>query len=371
MAHGRAEENDKSDGDEDFCSDGEFQLDASTEPSQAHKSESTAIAADEADDDELPECAVCTDAVWEPIKLPLCGHVFCRACISEVVRRSSSHLIAEGNETEGNGDGGGPRCPLCRHPILATTPAGTPRVDQWLAQAPVDAVLERRLSDKFPEIWERRRAEAELRAASKFTVLVGNRVIPPARGADPDEVRWTIFVEVLAPSGWAERPAPRGAAAGGAAHRSEGASSAAGGSSGAAAATNAHATAGGAQAAANAAVTHMLVQCMRVTLPEEQTPGGSGGGCGGYVEIEDAPYELRGVADRNHGEFAAPVVVFWQRRLKLPPLAVDLSLSLQPGGSVTRHEMSLAEGLTLSRVLERTRPKAVVGVGTAAESRIY
>ena len=317
------------------------------------------------DEEEPPECAVCTAALpGSQSSCPSCSHVFCRACIAEVVRRSSSSSLIE---PEAHVAEPQPRCPLCRHPILAPAAAGTPSVTHWLAQAPVEATLERRLSEKFPLTWQRRQAEAMLRAASSITVCIGNRIAPRARRADPDEVRWTLFVEVVAPPGWAERP-PRKESRAAAESLSDGSRAAPGIPDGASTSSASQ------QSAANAAVTGMLVQCVRVILPEDQLPdGGAGGseGCGGYAEIEDAPYELRGLASRSMGEFTAPVVVFWQRRLKLPPLSVEHRLSFQPDGTSTTHEVVLPNGLTLSRVLDRTRPKAIIGVGTASETRVY
>ena len=302
-------------------------------------------------DEEPPECAICTDVYWEPVRLPACGHVFCRGCVAEVVRHGSAHTDSV-------------RCPLCRLNMLADADATVPT--QWIAELPIESELERTLRSEFPQAWERRRAEVELRAACSITVLIGNRVVLPARAGE--DARWSIFVEVVAPHGWSERPTRGGGGGGGGGvggggEGGCGGGGGIGGGGGASGARSSHAAAG------NAAVTGMLIQCVRITLPEEQTPEGEGGD--GFVEIEDAPYELRGLADRVSGEFTAGVVVFWQRRLKLEPLTLEHRVRLCEGGVVGRHEVPLPNGLTLARVVERTKPKARVGVGSAHESLVY
>jgi hypothetical protein len=314
-----------SDDDDAWLSDGDFELDDSAPPS----SSSQAVLTCEIDG-EPPECAVCTDMFWQPVRLPACGHIFCRHCVVEVERRGSNY---ENGPTA-------TRCPLCRQAILDAGGAEEGQTtSQFLAGLPVDEALESRLRHAFPEVWQRRQAEAELRTACSMAVCVGNRIGTPARRSSPDdEVSWTIFVEVAAPAGWSERH-PRSSGGGG------------GGGGG--------------------GITGRLVECVRVVLPAEQTPEGSGLG-DGYVEIDDAPYELRGLAAPGElGEFTATVQVFWQRRLKVPPLAVQHRVRLREGGSAASHEVALPNGLTLARVLERTRPKAIVGVGTANESRVY
>ena len=129
---------------------------------------------DDGDDGEEPECSVCFDALWEPIRLPTCGHIFCRACLAEVCRR------------------GAQRCPLCRRDLPGSS-------SSWnLIDAPIVAEIETRLREHFHETWERRRAEAELRTACSISFCVGHR-------RTGDLVH--LLVAVTPPNGWRPRRA--------------------------------------------------------------------------------------------------------------------------------------------------------------------
>ena len=53
-------------------------------------------------------CAVCTDLLEDPITLKACEHMFCRACIDEVIRTGES------------------RCPVCRTRFSSPTDVTIP-----------------------------------------------------------------------------------------------------------------------------------------------------------------------------------------------------------------------------------------------------
>ena len=77
-------------------------------------------------------------------------------------------------------------------------------------------------------------------------------------------------------------------------------------------------------------------------------------------------------AASSEGSFAAVVQINFKKRLQLPPTQLDLDVSLQPGAETrAQYSVALRGGLTLQRVLERTLPKARVGVTSATESRVY
>ena len=305
--------------DDDCCSSGDFELEVAARP------ECNEVAPDDSEvGDEPAECAVCTDALFEPVRLPMCGHVFCRHCIGEVMRRSGS--VA---------DGSGARCPLCRQ-SLATISA------QWLAAAPVEALLERELRVRYPETWERRHAEAELRHASCIPLVIGSRADTDVAGGSRLPAT-TLFVEV--------RPATSPAVA---------------------------------NPAAGGMVAAMLIDSVRFTLAHR------GGVDDVVTEVEVPPFELALRTLLRADECVALVEVVWKRRLRLSPMSFEHRFShaasqnaqpiAQPSAEVTGgatrhgsslHQISLPEGLTLARLLARTRPKARVGVGTALESHVY
>lgn len=271
------------------------------------------------DDDDEPECAVCADAIWDPVRLPVCGHAFCRACLYEIIRR---------------GDG---RCPLCRSALPLSATEATATMPPWLANAPPVAALERRLSERFPETWERRRAEAELRAASAITLLVGHRGEArtlAAAAASDGRCRFMLFAEVVPPRGWRPRRA------------------------------------GGPSASA------LLIEMVRVGLPPNGAAWAADAPDGGEAvdgAVHDAPFELRCEAWGVAGTAHATLEVVWKRRLGLPPTTIQHAVELgasAPSGAA-RHEVRLPEGLTLARFLERQRPVARIGVGSRLERDIF
>ena len=255
-------------------------------------------------DDEPEECAICYDAHWDPVRLPNCSHVFCRSCLTEVCRR------------------GDKRCPLCRVdlPGLALS---------WLVDAPTEADIERRLREQFPEMWARRRAEAELRAAGSIAFHVGHR------RTDDGGVR--LFAAVRPPNGWRPRRP------------------------------------GGPDASA------LLIEKVRFTLPPALIDSGTGED--GVVEVCEAPFELscRVTPDAivNGPSAAVQAHVVWKRKLGLAPHDVEHVLrDVHDGGagagcSSTPYEARLPEGLTLARVLTRMRPVALVGVGSGHMREVY
>ena len=266
------------------------------------------------DADEVPECAVCCDVLWDAVILPSCGHRFCRACLGEVCRRGEA------------------RCPLCRTAFPAAGPEAARAMPAWLARAPSDADLEWRLREHDPETWHRRRAEAELRAASSVSLLVGNRCGTHGGSGRAESCHLALFVEVIPPSGWRpRRPGGPG-------------------------------------------VTALLIESVSFTLPAgwpDSSQPLSTSGTNGVVEVQMAPFELSHLTRRDEGGGVARMRIAWKRRLGLPPLDVEHVVQLVDGGAVARHEASLPEGLTLARVLERSRPVARIGVGSRMESEIH
>lgn len=292
------------------CSDGDFELEADAAP------------------DEPPECAVCTDAYWEPLSLPGCNHTFCRHCIMEVVRRHTDINL--------------PRCPLCRVPIVLA-PAENQTTLQWLAVAPLNDTIDDRLRLCFPAVWERRQAEAELRKAGVIPLSIGHRCNAPQ--SQRSDASWTLFVEVVAPTVPSALVSTAAAAA--------------------------PAVTGSPTAAAEAAArdaTAMLIECVHFALPPEHEAGSEN-----VVEVQDLPLEVHGTSAIHSMEegFPVPITVIFKRRLRMEPLLLVHRMGLSGSGSSARHEVALPEGLTLARVLARTRPKARVGVGTAHEAHVF
>ena len=270
------------------------------------------------DAEEAPECAICYDVLWDAVILPSCRHRFCRACLGEVCRRGEA------------------RCPLCRAAFPAAGPEAASAMPAWLARAPSDADLEWRLRERNPETWNRRRAEAELRAASSVSLLVGNRCAAHGGSGRHESCRLALFVEVIPPSGWRpRRPGGPG-------------------------------------------VSALLIESVSFTLPagwpDSSQPGEpltttfTGNG---VVEVQMAPFELRHLTRRDEGGGVARIRIAWKRRLGLPPLDVEHVVQLVDGGAAARHETSLPEGLTLARVLERSRPVARIGVGSRMEREVH
>ena len=291
--------------------------------------------------DEPPECAVCTDALWEAIVLPACGHTFCRHCVLELVRRSGS---ADSSV----------RCPLCREPLVPAVSCTS-----WLLNAPTDVALNRRLKDRWPETWERRRSEAALRAACSISLVIGSRLVARAgcmHGEPGGACRatphvWSIFVEVVPPEDW--RPL------------------------------------GGRDARAVASA--MLLDGVRFTLPPSLTleRGVDNDPAArailveedGTVDVQLAPFEVRCCGQAGAGaSVSVPMQVDWKRRTGLPPLHFEHQLQPPAAGdgalasalvTITRHEVALPDGLTLARLLERARPRARVGAGTGMETGVF
>jgi hypothetical protein len=88
--------------------------------------------------------------------------------------------------------------------------------------------------------------------------------------------------------------------------------------------------------------------------------------------VSSAPFETRFRV--KEGVHAAEVVIIvdWQRRLRLEPLLVKHNLNtVESGSGAYAENVALPEGLTLARIVERTRPKARVGAGGPGEMRVY
>ena len=252
------------------------------------------------------ECAVCTDALWDPVRLP-CGHAFCRRpCLSNVLRHGS-------------------HCPLCR----ARLPP-----DEWLITAPCDATVDEILREHQPETWERRRAEADARAARCVILHITSTCADGSHGsadlgrqcAGHAPVHWTLSVSME----------PVGGRSGSACN-----------------------------------VAALFIDAVRVSLPDSLFWIDDDGEREAMLECE--PYELtRSALSDTTGAGVAILEVDWRRRLRMPLLRVEHQVRLEAGvRSATQHEVELPEGLTLERVIGRSRPKARVGIGTAAERHIY
>lgn len=284
------------------------------------------------DEEACDECAVCTEAPWDPVRLTTCGHVFCRRCLIEVARR---------------GGDGAARCPLCRQPLPASgcdSGSDGRLIPSWLARAVTDLDVERRMRLSFPDVYERRREEAEQRLARCICIAIGNRCVHGTRTARlqpgvPIRHEVTLFADVVPPPSLADSIAATDLAS-------------------------------------------MLVDGVRFVLPEEGMVPESVTAAElepddeGIVDVPCAPYE---VSFRVLDEVGAPrglriavtVVVVWKRRLKLEPLVVEHEICVDEGGATARHEVDLPNGLTVTRIVERTQPKARVGAQSAQETRIY
>ena len=265
--------------------------------------------------------------------MPTCDHVFCRSCLGELFHRNINDIH---------------RCPLCRTALPPTENAGA--LPGWLAGAPVVESIAGRLRDEFPDIFARRKAEAELRAASSISLLVGHRVTTVDNG-DPDG--WSngrrlppkrvveLFAEVIAPDGWRPRR-PNG--------------------------PNCSA---------------LLIDMVNIDTGDRIFDPVV---CREGHVLHMAPFEQRveslqafeGVqgADDSSAPFTATITVHWKPRLGLPEMRiehrVDPFAHTEEGEEVsTRYEAKLAEGLTLARVLQRAKPVARIGVGSAMETEVY
>lgn len=271
----------------------------------------------EADDAEVPECAVCTDAPWDPVRLDGCCHVFCRACLHEIVRRV--------------GDVGS-RCPLCRQPMGADGSQSMARL--WLARAPTDRDIELRMQESCPDVYERRRQEAVQRSERCICIHLGSRNVL-GEGT-------TLFAEVVPPQ-----------------------------------------TLKGTLSAAELGA--MLVDRVRFVLPMEAldetsittrwsvVDAPSAYVDKGVVDVSSAPFETSFRVKEGVHAAEAAIIVDWQRRLRLEPLLVEHNLNTDEsgGGAWYAENVALPEGLTLARIVERTRPKARVGAGGPGEMRVY
>ena len=119
----------------------------------------------------------------------------------------------------------------------------------------------------------------------------------------------------------------------------------------------------------------MLIDLVRFTLPHGPASEGEeaasaevcmADGLGGF-ELESI---IDGEVASNGG--VARIEVVWKSKLGMEPLRIDYELQ-PPNGEAgeARHTANLPEGLTLARVLERTRPVARVNSGTRFEREIY
>ena len=122
----------------------------------------------------------------------------------------------------------------------------------------------------------------------------------------------------------------------------------------------------------------MLIDLVRFTLPHRPASDGEeaasaeehevcmADGLGGF-ELESV---IGGEVASNGG--VARIEVVWKSKLGMEPLRIDYELQ-PPNGEAgeARHTANLPEGLTLARVLERTRPVARVNSGTRFEREIY
>ena len=256
-------------------------------------------------DEVMPECAICTDAPWQPTRIE-CGHVFCLRCLKEVVRRGA----AEHEEPAA-----GCRCPLCRRPFAADAAA-------WQADERVAQVVR----ENHPEVYARRSEEAAARLRSTIVLKVGFRCGAIGGAVVGDDgaasVRWVFFVEVVPPPEWAAGKPDAGAAA-----------------------------------------TAMLIDAIVLTT-RSRSDDDDDDDEGDLLQMP--PYEVHGIGSLDC-EVTARVRVDWKRRLQLEPLFVThRAICAVPAsvGAETLHEVELGrDGLTVARVLERSRPKARVAVG--------
>ena len=231
----------------------------------------------------VDECAVCTDAPWEPVRVGSCGHVFCRRCLAEVIQRCPT----------------GARCPLCRGD-LPNDAVG------WLAEAPMDIATDQHLHDQHYETWLRRRSEAEEQAAHSIPVMVSTQL---HSGANASAIL-SLSVEVRQTGGSAD-------------------------------------------------IAAMFMDGIRVAFFSDADSGEPD-----VVEQEMAPFT---VSCTFPGSSTMPEVVTveidWKKRLRLPSPLLTLQHRVQEVPNTSRWEVALPQGLTLARVIERTRPKSRVGVG--------
>ena len=93
----------------------------------------------------------------------------------------------------------------------------------------------------------------------------------------------------------------------------------------------------------------------------------------GVVDVSSAPFETSFRVKEGVHAAEAAIIVDWQRRLRLEPLLVEHNLNTDEsgGGAWYAENVALPEGLTLARIVERTRPKARVGAGGPGEMRVY
>ena len=93
----------------------------------------------------------------------------------------------------------------------------------------------------------------------------------------------------------------------------------------------------------------------------------------GVVDVSSAPFETSFRVKEGVRAAEAAIIVNWQHRLRLEPLLVEhiLNTDESGGGAWYAENVALPEGLTLARIVERTRPKARVGAGGPGEMRVY
>lgn len=276
------------------------------------------------------ECAICADALWEPVRVPSCKHAFCRSCLLELVRRT------EGNQ--------GARCPLCRAQLPAREAAeGENATPRWLIDAEPDAHLVQRLHTCLPPaMLQRRRTDAELRSANVLRLRVHEASTLDRPGNDP--IR-TIAVEVEPPVGCGLAPDGTGQR-----------------------------------------LSDILIDEVHFEMPRAHVSASALSTTSTASEVfthEDAivqltacsPFELTLDAARSgRTELPVRVRVLFKARLRLPELVVvhTVHVAGQPDEREARVcEVPLPNGLTWGRLLERTRPKARVGVGSSQQRNVY
>jgi hypothetical protein len=184
-----------------------------------------------------------------------------------------------------------------------------PEASRWLSHEPGDAIISAWLQRHWPAIWQRRCEEAERRAQGRFSISIeAQSVCAPGS----DVVRWELQVSLPAPQLQSAMP--------------------------------------------------MLIECVRLAVPGEEDA----------EQIDFMPFKASRTMTAQGGSLVVALQIVWKKRLGLPPLDLLQCFDRAPRTQhASQHEVSLPPGLTLARVLERSRPLARVGVGSSRETQIF